>query len=550
MDNALFRHMRGLTERRKTPRELEADAAYAKAGMARRDAADLERFRARNASAESAAAREFSAAEADKNRKLQERIDYRRQYGREMPSESPATRTDQEVSMNASRLRNIDWAERRQREIDAKSLSGWKPSISFRGSANDALQTVSGIPGEVRANAEMMRQGEMQAQRSRLSDMTASNVRGMDKLRSAMEAVRPPHQQMMSRDRQGGMTGNPEQVFGDFQAQRNAGLQDTDQNVADSKELIARRMMQERPWDQLGSQQGEIERLRAATEANQLIGGNSPIGEQALLGRMTPEQQVAYWSGGAESTPTATPSFPEPTRPPLARQMPAQQPQIETRQLEPIAPAQVQQAQQPSPGLSFLRDPMGALRGMARPIQESFADMMAKRAAQTGQEIAASAAQSAPTQTNEPPLGSALRGRMIEQQGRMQQLQQGATAFNRELEGGNEAIRARMRSALNLASSAKNTDELISFIEHALTTAPLESDVVDLHQMINDFRPYQTAPKDVRDYIQALIYNVRAKKAKMQPIPLPQRPQDRPSNLLDARSNQPINYDTEMLLGG
>jgi len=412
------------------------------------------------------------------------------------------------------------------------------------------LQTVSGIPGEVRANAEMMRQGEMQAQRSRLSDMTASNVRGMDKLRSAMEAVRPPHQQMMSRDRQGGMTGNPEQVFGDFQAQRNAGLQDTDQNVADSKELIARRMMQERPWDQLGSQQGEIERLRAATEANQLIGGNSPIGEQALLGRMTPEQQVAYWSGGAESTPTATPSFPEPTRPPLARQMPAQQPQIETRQLEPIAPAQVQQAQQPSPGLSFLRDPMGALRGMARPIQESFADMMAKRAAQTGQEIAASAAQSAPTQTNEPPLGSALRGRMIEQQGRMQQLQQGATAFNRELEGGNEAIRARMRSALNLASSAKNTDELISFIEHALTTAPLESDVVDLHQMINDFRPYQTAPKDVRDYIQALIYNVRAKKAKMQPIPLPQRPQDRPSNLLDARSNQPINYDTEMLLGG
>lgn len=238
---------------------------------------------------------ERASREAALNREAQDKMDYRRQYGREMPSAQEPARQDPAASMAASRLRNIDWAERQQREIAAKRAAGWKPSINYNGMTDDDSD------GQIQATAGMMRAGEMSAQRSRMEDMrqsVGSRIRGYDKM---VEALRTPVESMRARDGQSVPT-DPRQSIRGVQLDAMSGM-NRDPAVAPYQQIIARRAAESGGLDQLDRDQGELARLEQATAANELLTGNVPIGQQALEGRMNPVQLAQYRQGQQQGQP-------------------------------------------------------------------------------------------------------------------------------------------------------------------------------------------------------------------------------------------------------
>lgn len=200
------------------------------------------------------------------------------------------------------------WAAKEQARIQQRIQTGrTMPSATFRGSADDESQTVQmDQGGNVQATGEMMRQGEMGAQRSRAADLSqsvGSQIRGYDRMAAAL---RNPMQTQAAREGSPVSTGSENSL----QANRD-NWQNRPQDVMQYQQAIEMRDQREGgpARERMASDQAELARLEMANSANELISGNAPIGEQALMGRMNPEQLAQYGAGQLGRQPVVTPSY-------------------------------------------------------------------------------------------------------------------------------------------------------------------------------------------------------------------------------------------------
>jgi hypothetical protein len=562
--------------RRKTPEEIAAERAPQQ-GMGRQDIADMEIYRANNArqAQERSYAQQSSEAEKAGNRAL--RLAVTQQTG-EMPTPAAPSRPDPVEAMRAGKGRNLEWRAKEEARI---ATTGARPRAAYQGSASDPYLTSykETATSPVRATAPMMRQGEMQAQRSKLADVRKSNIVGYDYYKSMVGALRTPVESMNARD--GTATyQTPEESLQGVRLDAAGGGVNRDPAVFPDQQIIRNR-------EQLGGglparrdQQDRTSALAQDTSAgilspdhqlaldNRLAGAGYPVEQPQVPAQdpsiaqyqdlpQTPDWRSLQWQNRPFDPSTipatdfhnaqgATPMAPGGTIPPRKGswwdqtgfgsaaqpgQPQSQQPPITIPGLNPDGQtgfgAATPQAAQPTPDRAT--QPGGFDLAEYRGIHAQRAREAQNAVEQFRRENPAPAAQRTARR------GTPADMRELQYDSDKQKMELERLGAGRAMQGGGEAIMGRIKAAVDRIPT-DSPDSILSGIENALSNVQTEQDAIDAQTLLINTPAYKMGDSDpaLKAYIETLIYNARARAVGMPLRPLPPRPQAPAPNSIPA----------------